>query len=83
MSAAQTSAAGRKARVSDEQISVAIEWLMVNEGVDDGEMDACRAVADMLRRELDYRLMRKVAREAKVTISRARAALAAAKTGGA
>lgn len=39
-------------RPTEEQFEYACEWLTINEG-DDGEAEACHAVADWLRAEME------------------------------
>lgn len=58
-----------------EQIEQAAEWLRINEG-DEGEAEACHAVADWILAVDDDRSLRLQARRAGVTVARLRRAIA-------
>lgn len=60
---------------TDEQIRMAAEWLRINEG-EEGEAQACHAVADWIEHEADERVLRSEARKAGVTVARLRRMLA-------
>lgn len=60
---------------SEEQINIATAWLRDNEG-DDGEADACRAVADWIRHLANEAFLRNSARKAGVTVARLKRKLA-------
>lgn len=56
---------------SDEMLGVAIMWLEHNEG-EEGEADACRAVAQWLKHERMERMIRREARRAGIPPARLR-----------
>lgn len=66
-------------RVTIEQLDAAIAWLRCNEGSQEGEAEACHAVAAMLERECERREFESAARVASkrggITLKRARALL--------
>ena len=56
---------------TDTEINIAIMWLESNEG-DNGEAEACKAVAEWIAHEQRERVVAKIARRAGVTKARAR-----------
>jgi hypothetical protein len=61
-------------RPTPDQIETARSWLDVNEG-EEGEAEACRAVAAWLRHLESARTLRTLAREAKVPMRDVRKAI--------
>ena len=62
------------ARPTQDQMDTAAEWLRINEG-DEGEAEACEAVADWLEQQAEAQMMREMAREQGVRVSDLRARL--------
>jgi hypothetical protein len=58
-------------KLPTDALDIAISWLRANEG-DNGEADACNAVADWLEQEEQSKLLRKAAREAGVPVAKLR-----------
>lgn len=74
---------GSNAKVSINDLYVAAEWLDVNEG-EEGETHSCHRVSDWLRREAARRenekIIREIARERLLPISKVRVAFRARKS---
>lgn len=55
-------------RPTDDQFAVAVEWLLANEG-EDGEAEACKAVADWIEAGRSESYLRTAARKAGVPVA--------------
>ncbi len=55
-------------RPTQEQIYLAAEWLRINEG-EEGEAEACEAVADWLEEQSEAQMIREIAREQGVPVA--------------
>jgi hypothetical protein len=60
---------------TDDEISIAVAWLNVNEG-DGGEAEACKAVGAWLEHERFERMLRREARAGGVPVAQLRQRLA-------
>lgn len=61
-------------RPTPEQMYLAAEWLLINEG-EEGESEACAIVADWLEKQVDAQLDRQIARENGVPVAVLRKAI--------
>ena len=58
-------------RPTCEQMHLAAEWLRINEG-EEGEAEACEAVADWLEEQSEAQMLREIAREQGVPVATVR-----------
>jgi hypothetical protein len=73
---------GTMRKPSDEQFATAIAWLTTNDG-EEGEAEACRAVAEWLRDQQHETFLRSEARKARVPVAALRRKLSELKFGAA